>query len=397
MDEQLLDMAKQDSAFGGMFFDHEGRMTLYVLESALAAQDGFSRLASLSLNAESAFREHPMMAGAATQRISVLPAQFGFDQLYSWHQVATREVLAVPGVVVTDIAEDRNRLRIGVETAEVAVTVRERLAAIGIPSDAVTVELATPVRLMATLRSKIRPLKGGIQIHFGPGICTLGFLAVRAGVSGMITNSHCTLTQGGVQKTIFHQPAPSGTTNRIGLETRDPAYFTGGACPSGRRCRYSDSAFARVPHTSGPAVTATRGLIARPVALNSLTVGSTNFRITSEATFPVLNETLNKVGRTTGWSQGRVVGTCLNTNVGNVMLLCQDWVRANVNGGDSGSPVFRITNSPATRDVRLYGVLWGSGSLSGSRAFIFSALGSFNVQRASEMGTLTTCAAGFSC
>ena len=81
-----------------------------------------------------------------------------------------------------------------------------------------------------------------------------------------------------------------------------------------------------------------------------------------------------------------------------IVQLCQDVVKARVAGGDSGSPVFRITNRPSANDVRLYGVLWGGGTLSPyGTVFVFSALGPRNVQRSAEMGTLTTCATGFSC
>lgn len=206
---------------------------------------------------------------------------------------------------------------------------------------------------------------------------------------------------GGVENTVYHQPSVSGTTNRIGQEIRDPVYFTGGACPAGRRCRYSDSAFARVPHPSGPAVSVSRGFIARPTSVNTgaLTINHTtpHFRVVAETSRPVVGETLNKVGRTTGWTRGTVPATCVNINVAgtNITQLCQDFVNARVAGGDSGSPVFRVTNAPASGDVRLYGVLWG-GTSAGTQ-FVFSAIGSFNIQRSSELGPLTTCAPGFSC
>jgi hypothetical protein len=141
-------------------------------------------------------------------------------------------------------------------------------------------------------------------------------------------------------------------------------------------------------------------MIAKPPALNSLTVTAERFRITAEASTPVLNETLNKVGRTTGWSQGKVRLTCVNVGVAgtDIVQLCQDIVKARVGAGDSGSPVFRITNRPKPNDVRLYGVLWGGGTISGiGTVFAFSALGPRNVQRSAELGTLATCAAGFNC
>lgn len=401
LDEQLLEMARRDPGFGGMFLDSEGRLTMYVMENALQAQDGHSRLATMSVDALTTFRDNAQIAeAAATRRINVLPAKYGFAALYDWHQALTSDVLSVPGVVLTEISESRNRLRVGVERADVAARVRQRMRRLGIPGEAVTIQLSTPIRRLATVRSKFRPLMGGIQINFGNYLCTLGFVAIRAGVTGMVTNSHCTTTQGGNNKTIFHQPSASGTANRIAVETRDPAYFTGGKCPARRKCRYSDSAFARIPHPSGPAVAATRGAIAKPTAVNSLTVTSRRFRITSENSTPVLNETLNKVGRTTGWTRGKVVLTCANVHVSgtNITQLCQDVVKANVAAGDSGSPVFRITNSPRANDVKLYGVLWGGGRLSGhGTVFVFSALGTRNMQRSAEMGRLTTCASGFSC
>jgi hypothetical protein len=401
LDEQLLAIAKSDPAFGGMFFDRAGRLTMYVQEGALAAQDGYSRLAGMSLNVESAFRGHEMMAAAATQRVQVLPARYGFMDLYGWKEgLRAADVFSVPGVVMTDIAEDRNRVRVGVERLEVATAVRRRLAARGIPPEAVLIEVTPRMRFMShTLRSKVRPMTGGLQINFGRYVCTLGFLAVRSGVAGFVTNSHCTTIQGGNNNTIFHQPSASGTINRVGLEIRDPSYFTGTGCYAGKKCRYSDTAFARVPHPSGPSVTTSRGYIARPVSVNStnFSINHTKprFRITSENSIPVLNETLNKVGRTTGWSQGRVSSTCVDTGVSgtNIVQLCQDYVTARVLGGDSGSPVFRIMNSAG--DVRLYGILWGGNS--GGTMFAFSAFGTRNIQRSTEMGTLTTCASGYGC
>jgi hypothetical protein len=400
LDEQLLGVARRDPAFGGMFFDNEGRLTMYVLKSTLAARDGNSRLAGMSLEVESSFRDHPMMEPASTMRMNVREAKYSFVDLYGWHQALKTNVLNVPGVVLTDIAEDQNRLRVGVESASAGARVRQRLESLGVPEGAVQVELTTPMKRVATVRNMARPLMGGLQINFGPFLCTLGLVAVRGVTPGMVTASHCTDNQGGNDNTIFYQPLAYDDRYRVAVETRDPAYFTGGECPRGRRCRYSDTAFARIPPPGSPSVQFARGTIAKPPALNGITVTTERFRITAEASTPVLNETLNKVGRTTGWSQGKVVLTCVNVGVSGTSFvqLCQDIVKARVAGGDSGSPVFRITNRPRPNDVRLYGVLWGGGSISGiGTVFAFSALGTRNIQRSAEMGRLATCAVGFDC
>lgn len=97
-------------------------------------------------------------------------------------------------------------------------------------------------------------------------------------------------------------------------------------------------------------------------------------------------QTANKVGRSTGWTQGTVTRTCAHTGVtgSNILLFCQDWVEADVAivaAGDSGSPVFRIDGP----DVTLLGARWG-GSTAGT-LFVYSPIA--NVEQ--ELGALSTC------
>ena len=106
-----------------------------------------------------------------------------------------------------------------------------------------------------------------------------------------------------------------------------------------------------------------------------------DFRITAEGS-AVVGNVVNKVGRTTGWSQGSVTNTCVNTNVSgtNITQICQNFVSATVGSGDSGSPVFQIISG---NDVRLVGILWGG---SGSQSLVFSPLS----QVEQELGALAT-------
>ena len=176
----------------------------------------------------------------------------------------------------------------------------------------------------------------------------------------------------------------SDGSDHIAVESADPAYFTGGDCPRHKRCRYSDSAFA----TYDTATTGALGAIAQTDGVNtgSVTVGSTNFSITAVGSGnATVGTTLNKVGRTTGWSQGTVSRSCADTAMSgtNIVLLCQDFVDAAVGSGDSGAPVFAITSGS---NVTLQGILWG-GSRRGT-TFIYSPIA--NVQMPSELGPLTT-------
>jgi hypothetical protein len=300
------------------------------------------------------------------------------DPLPGWFSRASPEVLALPGTVFADHDETNNRLLFGVENAAAIKGVSTALARLGIPSSAYAVEVTKPIVLAATLRDRFNPTQGGIQIHFGQFICTLGFNVdhVASGQRSFITNSHCTNKQGGTEGTQYYQPTSSVDGTVIATEAADPQYFRGGACPRGRKCRYSDASRAQYAGRQS-----SRGVIAKTTGPNnnSLTVDGT-FSIIAEGTAAVGN-TVNKIGRTTGWTQGRVTNTCVNTNVSgsNITQLCQTFVNARVAGGDSGSPVFIGTGT-----VTLVGILWG-GSSDGS-TYVFSPLN----QIENELGALAT-------
>jgi hypothetical protein len=220
-----------------------------------------------------------------------------------------------------------------------------------------------------------------VQINFPGFLCSVGFNAVRSGVDGFVTASHCTDTQGGVQNTPYWQPLQSVNSTQIATETVDPVLTSGGSCPAGRVCRRSDAAFARYINGTGH----TLGAIARTSSTRkqNLTIAG-NWTITADAPSSsiAVGTIVNKVGRTTGWSQGRVTSTCVDVNVSgtNITQLCQTLVQATVGAGDSGSDVFTINSGT---NVTLDGVLWGG---SGSRTFVFSPLA--NVKQ--ELGSLTT-------
>lgn len=261
------------------------------------------------------------------------------------------------------------------------------LARLGIPREAVNIEVDPPLELAShTLRDKYRPVQGGFQIQaYGRGACSLGFNARDSASRRLfVTASHCSNVMGEVESN-FYQPSYAIDTF-IGYEYRDPPFWTGLPCPSGRRCRWSDSLLARF----GTAVADDLGRIARTTGLGSITVDHSKptFRITSETARPAAGQVLNKVGKGTGWSQGAVDRVCVDANFGgtDITFLCQDHVAAHVGGGDSGAPVFKLM---WRGDVSLYGVLWAMDRL----GFWFSAF--YNVQI--ELGTLKTCAPGFTC
>lgn len=295
-------------------------------------------------------------------------------------------IFELAGVVYTDADESTGRLKVGVVDRNVAGPVRDRLPALGIVSQLVDIVETEPIVQLTTLNEKLRPVPGGMQIRFSNYVCTLGFPAYRNGVLGFVTNSHCSTKQGSVDGTSYYQPLNQSADEFIGTEIADPSYFKGGKCPRGKVCRYSDSVFAQ----ADAGATFDFGKIAKTDGVNtgSLTLGAggtARFTIVGKGSAS-RNAVVNKVGRTTGWTQGKVTKTCANVSVSgtNIVNLCQNIVENTaaviVQGGDSGSEVFVQTSGD---NVTLVGLLWG-GNTSGT-LFVYSPL----TQVEQELGTLT--------
>jgi hypothetical protein len=304
--------------------------------------------------------------------------RFGFLDLKAFHDQAA-SLLGISGVVLIDIDERRNRLRIGLNPIDVQAKIEMQLTRLGIPRDAVNFEAFGPFYSRITLQDEVRPLIGGLEI--GGGTCTLGFIAVRSGVRGFVTNSHCTTIPGGVESTGFRQPAGGFP---VGVEIVDPIFMMGGICPSGRVCRFSDSTFVAI----NSAVTSNRAAVAHPSYPGTdwnLTIFAGSFpgsyKIVSAEGFPLDGDELVKVGRTTGQTKGEVIATCATANdsKSNRTFFCQFLVDGAGNAdGDSGSPVLRRISQPY--DVGLVGILWGGNETQ----FVFSPL--LNIQF--ELGPL---------
>lgn len=302
------------------------------------------------------------------------------QEVAGWFTRAAPEILALPHTVFADHDESADRLVFGVENRGVIRSVENVLKRHQIPTTAYTIQVTEPIHFAATLRDRHRPTTGGLQIHFGNFLCTLGFSVDHAGGRSFVTNSHCTDNQGSTGSTAYYQPTSSVDGNPIAIEAHDPSYFRGSPCPVGRRCRYSDAA--RALYQSG---VQSLGAIAKTSTVNSGSLEVTGtFDITGQNNSGTnFSGTIQKVGRTTGWTSGNVTNTCANVNVSgtNITLLCQTLVQRSgtqiVGAGDSGSPVFT-----GSSNVTLVGILWG-GNSSGD-LFVFSPLK--NIQ--DELGSL---------
>lgn len=353
IDDELVQIGREIPGFGGLFYDEQGRPTLYLLD--------------------------PQGAGAATKSLGadvrVLQGDYEFESLVTWrHEL--RPLLGLPGVSFLDSDEGRNRVVVGVDSRAEGLD-RDRLErailAAGVPREAVIFQETAPFEDLATLHDKLRPVPGGSQIVFGGFVCTLGFNAYRNNVFGFVVNSHCTNVRGETDGTRYFQSEPP--SGGIGTEVADPSFSTGPPCPAGRRCRMSDAAFAKYDKTSLGGL----GKLALPKSKGSETGTVTlknpgaRITITARTGSPLQGETVHKIGRTTGWTFGRVLATCVEANNStDVTMFCQSFVRAGGGPGDSGSPVFY--SLPGNK-ARLVGILWGGGTdpVLGT-VFVFSPL-----------------------
>jgi hypothetical protein len=388
IDDVFVGIARQVPGFGGMFIK-DNILHIYLTDP--------SQRAAAEAVIASFFGRERIPAGG----IKVLQGKYDFLKLKGWHDRQRFVTLALPGVISTSISESENRLKVRVDSQDKIAQVEQKLSQLGVPREMVNIIVDKPVDPLQKLTDTQRPLLGGIQIqNGGGGTCTLGFLAVRNGVAGFVTNSHCMVAQGGLLGTVIHQATVGdGTNNRIGAEMIDPQYVAGleglvagSECPSGRQCRLSDSAFVRRdsgPSQSVPAVWANFGTIALPYPPSQgLAFDGDLVKIRKEHIFAIEGDFLSKVGRTTGYTAGEVIETCedVNQNGSNFTILCQYRVEAVSNKGDSGSPVFTWSSAllppGAFPSAELYGILWGGNG----DEFVFSPM--FNIEF--ELGSLKT-------
>lgn len=355
-DREAADLAEKVPGFAGLYFDESGSPVVQLVDM------GRRELA------REAVSQRLQARGRSAASLRFAQARYDFTQLAAWRQHFP-EVFAVGGVVTGAINRRANRLRFGVVDAAAAGRVRARAAQLGIPAAAVETYETSPTRLYTTLSDYMRPVPGGVGMEFTDGVstygCTVGFSAYTYGETDMkfLTNSHCTQARGVVNSTNIYQPTRTTSSNRIGIEVKDPALLSGGVCPPAYYCRYSDAAVITYYTATGDF-----GKLARPAARSTSTSGTTTLdsstpRITvsSMVSYPYEGETLDKIGAATGWTTGTVTESCVDIDAGGgIMLWCQDKVAAGAWHGDSGSPVFYYVNGQAV----LVGLLWGGPGVS---------------------------------
>jgi hypothetical protein len=321
--------------------------------------------------------ESPAHPWARPAEIVIRRGDFDFAQLNDWHS-RLRNVFTISGIEFLDTDEARNRVVVGVHDDATKARVQRMAEDLAVPKEALIVEIVPPGHLVTTLQDYVRPVDGGMQVepYFG-GIshqCTVGINVlytnlshgIQQGTPGFYTASHCSEHQANGDQpdtTVFYQGGV-----RIGQEAWDPPFFTGSPCPGDRECRWSDVTFVAYDagvsrHQGYLAQTNYRGFgLGQPGSLD-INPTTPEFVAQYAPQTPVVGMYLDKVGRTTGWTDGTVSQTCVDQDMVTFKILCQYKVNMDAGEGDSGSPTFQWIDQT---HVAFSGIVWyatGDGGL----------------------------------
>jgi sulfur carrier protein ThiS len=140
-DDRLLRVEKRALGFGGMFTGEDGRLVVYLLDP--------SQIATARAAIEAVFGASQVPAAG----MRALRGQYTVSQLKRWSQRGNK-LLEMQGITMVDLDEGRNRVTIGVDKESRVAAVAKALPSLGIPPEAVVVEVKGRIVLLEHAASK---------------------------------------------------------------------------------------------------------------------------------------------------------------------------------------------------------------------------------------------------
>lgn len=373
----LQQLSEEIPGFAGFFYE-DGHMYIRLKRNAKINQ------ATDKLNDDSTLSG---LQGDYT----LLAADYDFQELETLYQ-ASSSILSLPGIVFTDLDERANRIHVAVSSMEVAEKIIAWLEENNLDTNAYIFEETGPLVQQSSLQDESDELRGGLSINF-PNLrfstsnCTLGMTVKRNNVTGFLTNAHCSTTGGlanasnpreteytvgdrVIAKEAINLPTRFNNDPRCG-ERRQPSaeeierFPQLADTPEYNDCSAADVLFARrIRSVSDDFVL---GEIAKPsgeVNSGNLEI-SGHFTVSGIDTSLAVGDVVHKVGRTTGWTSGKVTRTCVTVPGISAWqrYICQDFADYHQEGGDSGSAVFvqlRDADNNLTDNVNIVGITHGT-------------------------------------
>jgi hypothetical protein len=380
IDEYFTALAQQVPGFGGFHFDQAGNIVIHLTDP--------SRGAAAEAEIRNSLRGQYFRVAGRVRHIDQMPArveqaEYDFLELKAWKDRAT-SILGLEGVHMTGVAHAKNRLDVGVDRLADPGRVAARLVGLGIPPQAVSILVVTPLEFTRTLSDPAPRYEGGLLIRtpqMGTDRCTLGFNVYNYDFQhyGFVTASHCTSSDANDGE-IFHQPSTDYPA--IGKEKVDRQFQPGlSGCPDGKVCRWADAVYVQytdhfVPfdrqEVARPAVRDQWGeTLNKPIEIDSI---NPTMYVMWDGGFPIENQELDKIGVRSGWTYGPVKWPCRNwvdPDNTNHVLLCQDGVHTGVQKGDSGGPVFQRMSE---HEIKAFGIVVAKDLVDGLHAMWISAM-----------------------
>jgi hypothetical protein len=333
--DEYLAIAQRAPGFAGLWVGDDGRIVVSFTRPQL----------STSARAEAVkwLRDHGR-SDLATRTLVSHPAKYDYTAMVAFLEIAKSTAIKFEGVNTFAVDEMRGKVLVGVSNRTWQGQVRAALARSSIPADAWTVDVMAPAPDVG-LWDYQDTLMGGFQISRGAGACSIGFVGYAKDGGGnpdpnvriITTASHCTSDQTQVLGDLFGQPT---IARAAGIEVAEAPLYSG--CGSYPYCRYADVAVIQVFDSVWS--------MAAGVAKSSATVSPNNPPYNGLAAYTgsgtsnvVLNETITKVGSSSGQTTGRVDKSCVDrqsTITPGIWTLCMMHALANVIGGDSGGTVY---------------------------------------------------------
>lgn len=370
-DDYLYDIAREVPSYGGHQMDGKGNFMVWttdlndahVLRRAIRSRIADHRIFTL--------------ANEIPPSIDVYPAAYTLLQLGAWRDVlfeAYREI----GWSMLDLDEGRNRVSLGVKGGtdySRDSELRRRIESLGIPWDAINIVVTEATSVFkrrawpaATLGDIADTIVGGLRYSFnkssGWSLCTIGYpVSLSNGKVGIISASHCSASKWSTDGSDMRQPYDTSSVD-IGYEYWD---MPPGTCPFFWLCSHYRFSDANVYEVTGRPVKV--GYLARPSsrAMNlstdtSISSASPLITVVGETSSITQNSTMDAIGATTGWTYSTVEYTCVDL-YSSGLNRCSYYVQADVEGGDSGSPVFYYDTGNQTATAT--GIMFAKSDLPG--------------------------------
>lgn len=377
-ESDILALDAQVSGIGGVYYDPE--VDEVVVSVTNASSVDLARTATENLlnrkNVSASYER-----GRPGGQVRVITAEFRFSTLVAWAELLLPDLLNVEGWTELDADERRNRIAIGVTDESAEGAILDILASHEIPAEAVHFEVTQPMQALASLRDRVRPAGGGLQIQgeeliggFGGALCTAGWPVSYGSKWGYLTAGHCSGQGSGVTGEDFYQNTES-VGNGLGSVWENPDWDATGCedddgNPWNGTCTDADAMWITLSNWDDLSQLV---WLPEAVAINNDKVPSSleisASKVVGAPSTPMAGYQADKIGRTTGWTGGTVVNTCRYVEIDRDGDLITDFVLkcagvvegAAVGDGDSGAPVFGYHGTGPSSTAAPYGVLAAGG------------------------------------